>query len=519
MKEGWLIQEIQELGNRAFPVQEISTPTVLVIFGASGDLTHRKLVPALADLVEKGFLGDSFFVIGASRTQFTDEAFREELRKSLFDVFEKPISKASWEKFAKNIFYQPLDAKKVDGFHHLRNRIESLLKGHRNQSVNLVFYLSTAPDFFVPISSNLNSVGLIEKDPESSRRTRLVVEKPFGSDRNSARELNSRLREDFREDQIFRIDHYLGKETVQNILVMRFCNNVFEPLWNNRYVEQVQISVCEDIGVGKRAGFFDSTGITRDIIQNHVMQMLSLMCIEAPISLKMSDSIRDEKVKVLKAIRRIDPSEAAAHSVCGQYVAGQVGDERLLGYLEEPGIGDGSMTETYAALRLEINNWRWAGVPFYIRAGKRLPKRITEISVWFKTFPEVILSKSSDSGLVQNVLSIQVQPREGISLRINTKLPGQSLNLSATDLDFSYANSFGGRSPDAYERLLLDAIKGDATLFTRDDEIEEAWDVLEPFLNGWQAASGPIFPYRAGSWGPAKADELLMASGHSWREL
>jgi glucose-6-phosphate 1-dehydrogenase len=496
--------------------QTVKTPTVLVIFGASGDLTRRKLIPALADLVQKKYLGENFFVIGSSRTPYSDDEFRAQLK--LGD--NNHLSSEESHKFLNSVFYQPLDASCQDDFLKLKQKINLLLNTwYSKEEVNIIYYLSTAPDHFIPIAQNLELAGLIESDSNGHTKTRLVVEKPFGRDQGSGVALNLALRKVFSEEQIFRIDHYLGKETVQNILVMRFCNSVFEPLWNNRYVEQVQISVCEELGVENRGAYFDSTGITRDVIQNHVMQVLSLMCIEPPTNLRSADSIRDEKVKALRAIKKITPYEAANFSVCGQYEAGELNGRRCVGYREEKSIGKDSQTETYAALKLFINNWRWAGVPFYIRAGKRLPKRITEISVWFKSFPDIVYPKNSDINLSQNVLSIQVQPQEGISLRINNKLPGQNFSISATDLDFTYASSFATSSPDAYERLLLDAIKGDATLFTRDDEIEEAWAVLDPFIEGWQLKNGHIFSYKAGTWGPDKANSLLAEQCHFWREL
>jgi glucose-6-phosphate 1-dehydrogenase len=482
--------------------------TTIVIFGASGDLTHRKLIPALSNIYKDGFLGSDFNIIGCARTKFDDVAFRETLR---------PASDLdSWEAFSKNIYYQALDVNQAGDFEKLKARINALNPSGKG---TFLYYLSTSPEFFTSVADNLREVGLVETDPSAPRQTRLVVEKPFGFDVKTSQELNTRLRKTFREDQIYRIDHYLGKETVQNILVMRFCNHIFEPLWNARYVEQIQISVCEDIGVGSRAGYFDKTGITRDVIQNHVMQVLSLLCIEPPLGLRDADSIRDEKVKVLRSIKRYSPLEALANSVRAQYSKGTIGGQEARGYIEEKGVDASSSTETFVAMKLEIDNWRWAGVPIFIRAGKRLPKRITEISVWFKTVPTSLLRKSSNLTIGQNVLTIQVQPREGISLSMNSKLPGQSLRVSPVELDFSYAHSFEERSPEAYERLLLDAIKGESTLFTRDDEIEEAWDVLAPFFEAWQSGLSQLPKYEAGTWGPEESNTLLGQKGYRWRRL
>jgi glucose-6-phosphate 1-dehydrogenase len=494
-------------------------PTILVIFGASGDLTKRKLIPALAGLIADGYLDANFFVIGASRSKVTDEEFRQSLWESVSVHAPRPIEKPAWDRFACNIFYQPLDGTKPGDFPVLRERMVALLEDKINPA-NFIYYLSTSARHFVPIAQNLKQAGLIESNLASAFKTRVVVEKPFGEDLPSARELNAKLRECFAEEQIFRIDHYLGKETVQNILVMRFCNNVFEPLWNNRYIEQIQISVCEDIGVAGRADFFDRAGISRDIVQNHVMQMLSLLCIEPPITLQNPNYIRDEKVKVLRAIRRLKVNEVGNNSVCAQYTSGNVGKEgKVPGYLEETGVSPSSRAETFVALKLEINNWRWAGVPIYIRAGKRLPRRITQISVYFKQVPDSLMKNATGLDVGQNVLSIQVQPREGITLSLNSKLPGLKMKVQPVELDFSYVHSFAERSPDAYERLLLDAVKGDSTLFTRDDEIEEAWDVLAPFFESWRSSNHQLHTYEAGTWGPEAADMLLSTKGHAWHDL
>ncbi len=498
--------------------------TAVVIFGASGDLTHRKLIPALYNLAFDEYLPSGFVVIGAARSKFTDEQYRADLFEAVKKHSRRTVSDELWQKFAQNIFYQPLDGTSVADFAKLRERLTALGK-ERGEDFNYLYYLATGPNFFGPISANLKAGGLVEEFGKGQRSTSLIIEKPFGHDLSSAQTLNTEIRKSFAEQQIYRIDHYLGKETVQNILVFRFANGMFEPLWNRNYIDHIQISFCEDIGVGSRAGYFDQSGILRDIIQNHLLQILALLCIEPPISLSDADGIRDEKVKVLQAIRRLKPEEVAANTVRAQYTKGFVNGDPVAGYLEEKGIAPGSITETFAAMRLEIDNWRWAGVPIYIRAGKRLPKRITEISIAFKRAPDSMFRGRQVGDLEQNTLAIQVQPNEGISLKISSKAPGPRMRVRPVVMDFTYGNSFGVASPDAYERLLLDAMKGDASLFTRDDEIEEAWDCLAPVLQTWAQKPGSaehvpaMYQYASGSWGPSAAAGLLRDRKHTWRRL
>jgi glucose-6-phosphate 1-dehydrogenase len=491
--------------------------TAVVIFGASGDLTVRKLIPALYNLSFDDYLPADFVVVGSARTKMSDEEFRAKLKDGLQKFSRRPLSDEVWARFSNQIFYQPLDGNRAEDFVALKNRLESLGAGRQ---LNYLYYLAVSPEFFAGIAKNLRQVGLVEDPLTSSRRTALVVEKPFGTDLASAKSLNAELMNYLSEDQIFRIDHYLGKETVQNILVFRFANGIFEPLWNNKYVESIEISVCEEIGVGNRAGYFDQNGITRDIIQNHVLQMLSLLCIEPPISLSNANSIRDEKVKVLKNIRRYTTEEAAKNSVRAQYTTGFIDGSEVPGYRQEQGISATSTTDTYAAVRLEIDNWRWKGVPIYIRAGKRLPKRITDITVLFKRAPDSLFKGRDVDNLEPNALTIQVQPKEGMTLRINSKPPGPRMRVKPVEMDFTYNSSFGVASSDAYERLLLDAMRGDSTLFTRNDEIEESWALLAPFFEAWQSESlSPVHEYQAGSWGPKAASELLKPRGHRWRRL
>jgi len=493
--------------------------TALVIFGATGDLTHRKLMPALYNLLQDEYLPSNFAVFGAARSELTDEQFRASMYESVKKHSRRTIDEKIWERFSRNLFYQPVDATSDAGFRRLKERLDAL-SGEGKENYNYLYYLAVAPSVFGPTSARLKDVGLVEPPRGGVRNTRLIVEKPFGHDLPSAIELNNVLMGSFSEDQIFRIDHYLGKETVQNILVFRFANGIFENVWNRNYIDHIQLSWAEDIGVGSRAGYFDKSGLLRDIVQNHLLQVLALLCIEPPNSLSDANSIRNEKVKVLSSFRRFSPDDVARYTVRGQYSAGTIDGAAVKGYLEEKDILPSSKTETFTALKLEIDNWRWAGVPIYVRAGKRLPKRITEISIYFKKPPESMFRGRQVGELEQNVLAIQVQPNEGISLKISSKPPGPRMRVRPVVMDFTYGDSFGVASADAYERLLLDAMKGDATLFIRNDEIEQAWDLLDPVLNRWQEdASFPVETYEAGTWGPPAAAGLLRANGHRWRRL
>ena len=492
--------------------------TCLVIFGGTGDLTQRKLIPGLVNLAEDNYLPSEFVVIGVARTEHSDDEFRDSLWQGVQAHSRRKISKEVWDKFAKNIFYSKLGFEDTPDYVSLKAKLEEVGRSRR-QNFNYLYYFATAPKFFGTIARNLKATGLVEDPKTGVRSTSIVVEKPFGHDLESARRLNTELRESFAENQIFRIDHYLGKETGQNILVFRFSNGMFEPLWNHKYIDHIQISVAESVGVEGRGGYFDGTGICRDIIQNHVIQVLSLLCIEPPVNLD-ADSIRDEKVKVLKAIRRYSEEEVVKNTVRAQYTRGILDGKELAGYIEEQGIAQNSRTETFAAMRFSIDNWRWSGVPIYVRAGKRLPKRITEITVYFRKPPEALFKGLGYQQIEQNVLAIQVQPKEGISLKISSKPPGPRMRAHPVVMEFNYGHSFGVPSPEAYERLLLDAMKGDATLFTRDDEIEEAWDILKPIMETWEGENLPtLAKYKAGAWGPKEAADLLRRENHRWRRL
>ena len=493
-------------------------PCVLVIFGASGDLAHRKLVPGIYNLAVDGHLPTHFSLIGFARRDWTDESFRDSLHEALGKYSRRlPLEEKTWEEFSSHTSYISSSFDDSAGFENLKQSLDKL---DRDSSVkhNRIFYLATSPEYFSTISSNLAEVGLLS----DADKDRVIVEKPFGTDLESAKVLNAELLKSMQEKQIYRIDHYLGKETVQNLLVFRFANGIFEPIWNHKYIDHVEISVCESIGVGSRAGFFDQTGILRDIIQNHALQLLCLVALEPPVAFE-ADAVRDEKVKVLRSVSRISEEEVHSDVVRARYLAGSVAGEKVKGYLEEEGVATSSETETYAALKLTIDNWRWAGVPFIIRAGKRLPKKVTEVSIHFRNVPHTLFESKYVDSLRPNILSFEIQPDEGISLRISSKPPGPKVRVQHVNMDFTYGESFAVSAPEAYERLLLDCMKGDATLFTRNDEIEEAWDLVEPILRSWDKKAGrtpPIFGYEAGTWGPKVSDEFVEKHiGRGWRRL
>lgn len=495
------------------------SPAVLVIFGASGDLTSRKLAPALYNLACDNLLPEEFQVIGVSRSKFTDEDFRARVEEHVGSFSRRVLDRDSWERFSRNLSYLSLDAGSADDFEKLASVLQEL---DRERGVhNRVYYLATAPRFFSEIARRLASAGLVNDPRTEIQSTILVVEKPFGVDLRSAQSLNSDLLRSFAEEQIFRIDHYLGKETVQNILLFRFGNSLFEPLWNSRFIDHIQITVAEDVGVGSRAAYFDQVGLLRDIVQNHVLQMLALVCIEPPLSLGDGASIRDEKVKVLRSIRTFSEEVVKTISLRARYRSGYLNGDPVQGYLEEEGVPDSSSTETFLALRLDIDNLRWHSVPVFIRAGKRLPKRLTEISVHFQGAPAEFFESSGIAAPVPNVLSIRVQPREGISLVVNSKPPGPVLRSVPVEMDFHYGSSFGAPSPEAYERLLLDALRGDPSLFLRGDEIEESWRIVMPLLQAWSSDNPPTLEeYDAGSWGPTgSVRDPLLVSGRGWRRL
>jgi glucose-6-phosphate 1-dehydrogenase len=484
----------------------------MVIFGASGDLTARKLVPALYDLAAARRLPMEFAVVGISRTELSHDEFRKKLRDALDKHRSGQVSDDVWESFSKGIFYLSGDSKKPETYEELKGFLNEL-DTERGTEGNRIFYLSSSPSLFPTIVERLGEAGMNEE--ENGGYARLVVEKPFGRDLMSARELNNDIRRYFEETQIYRIDHYLGKDTVQNILALRFSNGIFEPIWNQHYVDHVQITVAEDIGVGTRGAFYEEAGALRDIVQNHVMQVLCLTAMEPPVTFD-AESVREEKVKVLKAARPIPENEVNLYAVRGQYARGWVFGEEVEGYREEEDVAPDSTTETYVALKLFIDNWRWAGVPFYIRAGKRMPKKATEIAIQFRSTPHTPFARGETQGLEPNVLVLRIQPEEGISLKIGAKVPGSGFEISSVNMDLLYGTAFLEEAPDAYQRLLLDLMLGDPTLFIRADEAESAWSILKPMMHAW-SESREVATYPAGAWGPAEADDLLERDGREWR--
>ncbi|NNE90786.1 MAG: glucose-6-phosphate dehydrogenase [Verrucomicrobiales bacterium] len=494
-------------------------PCTLVIFGATGDLTHRKLIPALYNLAADGDLPVGLQVIGFARREKSDEEFRAGLEEQNRENSRQDHNDALWETFSQSIFYHQSTFDDSEGYIKLNERLNEMEE--QGGSPNRLFYLASSPDFFDDILLHIRSAGL--NQPREDGWSRVVVEKPFGTDLKTARHLNEVVNDTFPESGTYRIDHYLGKETAQNIMVLRFANALFELLWNNRSVDHVQITCAEHLGMeGGRGGYYDKAGAMRDMIQNHLLQLLSLIAMEPPIDLS-ADGVRDEKVKVLKSLRPLTGVKSVTKNVIrAQYTADTVNGKEVAAYRREDRVNPGSMTETYVAMRIMIDNWRWEGVPFYVRMGKRLPKKATEISIHFKDAPEVLFNALSGAETVPgNVLVIRIQPDEGISLGIRSKLPGPSARLQPVKMDFRYQTAFRKSSPEAYERLLLDAMAGDATLFARKDEVETAWKFVDEIEDAWHKAEDPppMAEYPAGSWGPGEADDLLKADGRRWRRL
>ncbi len=495
-------------------------PCVMVIFGATGDLTSRKLLPALYNLARDGQLPAQFACIGFARRPKTNEQFREEIKKALIEFSRtKPLDEAVWKSFQEHLFYHVSEFHEDEGYTKLKSVLEDFdtrlgTKGNR------IYYLSTQPSFFPLIAEKLHKAELIYNEAQvQDKWSRLIIEKPFGHDLQSAHALQNELLKYTNENQIYRIDHYLGKETVQNILVFRFANSLFESLWNNRYIDHVQITVAEDLGIGTRGKYFEEAGLLRDMLQNHTMQLLSLTAMEPPVNLS-ADAIRNEKVKVLEALRPFSEEDFEKNCIRGQYGPGFINSQSVPGYRQEENVDPHSCVETYVAVRLHIDNWRWDGVPFYLRCGKRMPKKATEIAIVFKDPPGVLFQQHQQKRSEQNVLSIRIQPDEGIGLKINCKVPGPSSPTQPVKMDFRYGSYFGMAPPEAYERLLLDCMLGDVTLFARQDEVFNSWKLLNPLLDKWGSSSCGLFPnYKAGSWGPASSDEMMAREGRKWRIL
>ena len=496
--------------------ERLPEPCTVIIFGASGDLTKRKLVPALYTLAAERLLPHSFSIVGFARKQIAEEAFRADMKEGVNKYARhRPIDDTLWGNFEKGMYFQTGDYDDPAAYQALKEKLDQIDK-ERGTAGNRVFYLSTPPSTFPIAIKQLGAAGLINRESDAPF-TRVIIEKPFGTDLASAKSLNKVALEAMREDQIYRIDHYLGKETVQNLMVMRFANGMFEPLWNNRYIEQVQITGAEALGIEGRGGYFEQAGILRDMVQNHLFQVLSLTAMEPPVSMHAND-LRDEKVKVLKALRPIPDGRFDEYVVRGQYRAGSIGGKRIGSYQEETGVKPGSTTETYVALKLFIDNWRWAGVPFYLRSAKAMPKKVTEVALIFKEAPHRLFGARALAASEPNVLSIRIQPDEGVSMRFGSKVPGNTLDILPVNMEFRYGTSFGTEPPEAYERLLLDCMLGDPALYTRGDEVEASWKWISRVHQEWASSFEKNIPtYEAGTWGPDEADALLRRNGHSWR--
>jgi glucose-6-phosphate 1-dehydrogenase len=496
--------------------ERVPDASCLVIFGASGDLTGRKLIPALYSLAHDGLLPAGQTIIGFARPDYTDDAFRMAMREAC-DKFArtKPVDEAVWENFAQGLFYVRGNFGDRDAYLRLKSKVEECDRT-RGAGGRRIYYLAVPPSSFETISQILGSEGMVTDPETTGPYTRVIIEKPFGHDLASAKELNRVVVTTFRERQVFRIDHYLGKETVQNLLVLRFANGIFEPFWNRQYIDHVQFTVAESIGVEKRGNYFETSGITRDIVQNHMLQLVSLVAMEPPVAME-ANAVRDEKVKVLRALREFPRGREEELAVRGQYTDGSVLGEKAIAYRKEDNVNPESKVETFSALKVFVDNWRWADVPFYLRAGKRLPKRVTDISIHFRPAPYPLFARMANTKMQANVLAIRIQPDEGISLKFESKIPGPTVRMAPVNMEFRYATSFGAEPPEAYERLLLETMLGDSTLFARRDEVETAWAWLDPLLNTWADDPRPPEPYPAGTWGPEAAEALIERDGRKWR--
>jgi glucose-6-phosphate 1-dehydrogenase len=491
-------------------LNRIAGPSSLIIFGVTGDLSRKKLMPAVYDLANRGLLPPGFALVGFARRDWEDQDFAQVVHDAVKQYARTPVDEVVWAQLSQGIRFVQGEFDDDAAFENLKSTLDELDRT-RGTMGNHAFYLSIPPKSFPQVTEQLRRSGLAEQVDGQWRR--VVIEKPFGSDLKTARELNAVVESVFPADSVFRIDHYLGKETVQNILALRFANQLYEPIWNANYVDHVQITMAEDIGVGGRAGYYDGIGAARDVIQNHLLQLLALTAMEEPVSFNAAD-LRAEKEKVLSAVRL--PKDLSTATARGQYSSGWQGGERVVGFLDEDGMNPQSLTETYAAIRLDIGTRRWAGVPFYLRAGKRLGRRVTEIAVVFKRAPQYLFAESQTSALGQNALVIRVQPDEGVTIRFGSKVPGTSMQVRDVTMDFGYGHAFTEASPEAYERLILDVLLGDPPLFPRHQEVELSWKILDPIEEYW-ATLGQPEQYRPGTWGPASADELLTRDGRNWR--
>lgn len=498
---------------------KVADSCALVIFGATGDLTARKLIPALYNLALEGQLPSHFSCVAFARRDKTHEQFREEMHEAV-ELYSRtqPIDPAIWENFSQQIFYHQSEFDNDSGYEALKERLQEIEASFRTGG-NHLYYLSTPPSYFPLIVEKLAKHGLIyDTNHVKDKWSRIIIEKPFGHDLQSAEELQNQLCQYLDESQIYRIDHYLGKETVQNILVFRFSNPIFESVWNNRHIDHVEITVSEQLGIGTRGKFFEEAGMLRDIVQNHLMQLLSLVAMEPPVNLT-ADAIRDEKVKVLESIRPFSPDLMDKQVIRGQYDEGFIDGVKVPSYRQEENVSPQSSVETYVAMEMFVDNWRWSGVPFYLRAGKRMTKRATEIAITFKDAPGFLFDPANRK-VDQNTLVIRIQPNEGISLKMNCKVPGMSNLIQPVRMDFRYGSFFGAKPPEAYERLICDCMSGDSTLFSRADEVLASWKLIDPILQHWSGVEPTDFPnYPAGMWGPESADQLLAEKGKRWRLL
>jgi glucose-6-phosphate 1-dehydrogenase len=484
-------------------------PTTLVIFGGTGDLAHRKLLPAIYNLAHEGALPEGFNLIGVSRSEMSDDEYRAVAREAIQEYSRREPDPQVLEKLLERVRYVPGTFDMDSVFERLKQELAQFDE-EAGIAFNRIFYLSTAPNFFALIVKKLGDYEL-DKHPESD--VRVVIEKPFGTRLAEALDLNREVLSVLDESQVFRIDHYLGKETVQNMLAFRFANGMFEPIWNRNFIDYVQITAAEDLGIGRRAGYYDEAGALRDLVQNHMLQLLTLLCMEPPVTFD-ANEVRDEKVKVLHAVAPPPPDAV----VRGRYTAGMAEGKEAAGYLEEEGVPQDSRTETYVALRLEVDNWRWAGVPIYLRTGKRLARKVTEIAVTLKPVPHLAFQAQGSVGVQPNQIILAMQPNEGVSISLGAKIPGTRMRIRPVMMEFLYGTSFLSQSPEAYERLILDAMRGDATLFTRNDEVEAQWRIIDPILEGWEQDESPLPTYAAGSQGPEEAESIL-APGQHWRAV